>query len=169
MKKTAILTGLAVLVMGIPLDAAVKCGAECRQQQPHPVLSKQSPVERFIAFKDMESKHKSDWFNYMRNMYDEKFNLLDEQHRNLVAYHNSNLLEWQKNNDCSAESKDKIFADQLDRAIKLHKQHTMEWKQMCDTMRDEALKIQKRHEQQLNDFTGESSMKKEAMKPEQVA
>lgn len=144
MNKRIILTSIALCAMQLS-------GASQAKVKPAPVPV-QSPAEEFIAFKNLELEHKNDWFEHLRKLNDSKYELLEQTHKQWVAYSNRNTDDWEHNSDCSQASKDEIFRDQLDRAITQHKSNTAKFKKMHDDLHTEALVIQARHEKELNAF-----------------
>lgn len=149
MKKTLILTSIALCAM--QLTGASQAQAKAKPA-PAPV---QSPAEEFMAFKNMELGHKNDWFEHMRKLHDAKYDLMEQTHREWVAYSNRNSSDWEHNFDCSQASKDEIFRDQLDRAITLHRANSTKFKKMHEELHAEALAIHARHEKELNTFSKE--------------
>ncbi|HVX01328.1 MAG TPA: hypothetical protein VHA52_12970 [Candidatus Babeliaceae bacterium] len=111
-------------------------------------------ADRFIAFNTMEKGHKADWFDYMKKVHDNKYDLLKKTHADWTDYQNQNSQEWQKSTDFSPAKKDTIFTGQLNRAVALHRKHMNQFKKMCDDQQKEAVKIQARHEKELNAFMG---------------
>ncbi len=130
-KKSLILTSFAVL--GMQLHA-------------------KSPADEFMLFNTMESSHKSDWFDHMKKVHNAKYDLLKAQHKEWTSYINKSLSDWQNNADCSQPGKDKIFTEELRKAIKLHKKQNDQFKKLCKDLHDDAIKIQKHHEKELNEF-----------------
>ncbi len=115
-------------------------------------LAAENPAERLIAFRTMEKGHKAEWLEHMKKLHNDKYNLLIEIHNEWFDYGNENTRAWENNTDWSLEGKEKIFANELERAVELHKKHLEQWKNLREQHREEALEIHARHEKELEDF-----------------
>ena len=125
-------------------------------------MREETPAEKFIAFKNLKASQQSDWFDYMKRVHDNKYDLLKQIHTDWASYQNQNSRDWQNNTNCSSEQKDKIFTDQLDRAVTLYRNNMEQFKKLCENERNEAQQIQERHEEALDSFLGEPKSKKAA-------
>jgi len=121
--------------------------------------AEETAADKFIAFENMEMGHKADWFDHMKKIHDNKYDLLKQTHADWVAYRNQNSRNWQDNTDCSAGKKDAIFTDHLNRAVELHRKHIDQFKNLSEAQNKEALQIQARHSKELDDFMGVSKQK----------
>jgi hypothetical protein len=108
-----------------------------------------NPADRLIAFKTMEKGHKDDWFNYMKQVHNEKYNLLKKIHGDWVNFGTQAIRTDYSLSDCSPASKDALYAARLKEAVNLHVSHNAKFKALCQSQHDKALEIAARHEQDL--------------------
>ena len=106
----------------------------------------------FMKFKTMEGRHKADWLRSTKLYHDNKFDLMKKHHLEWVDYDKKNINQWSKNTDCSADAKNEILSQQLERAEKLHKKQTADWQKFINHHQEESTFIHDKHQEELASF-----------------
>jgi hypothetical protein len=119
-------------------------------------LKAQNEAEYLAEFIQLKDKHKSDWFNYRGNSYQEKFQLMAKNHKQWADYKIAANNDWKNLTDLS--QKDAIFKKHLEQAVAIYEQQTQAWRQYWDGKDEAARALADRHKNELNAFKIKSGL-----------
>lgn len=116
----------------------------------------QNEAEYLAEFIKLKDSHKSDWFNYRGNSYQEKFQLMAKNHKQWADYKIAANNDWKNLTDLS--QKDAIFKKHLEQAVAIYEQQTQAWRQYWDGKDEAARALADRHKNELNAFKIKSGL-----------
>lgn len=119
-------------------------------------IKAQNEAEYLAEFIRLKDKHKSDWFSYKGNSYQEKFQLMAKNHKQWADYKIAANNDWKNLTDLS--QKDAIFKKHLEQAVAIYEEQTQAWRQYWNGKDEAARQLADRHDNELKAFKIKSGL-----------